>query len=90
MSVDVDGVEFKVRGLNINNEDDLPVPPTMTQNYNEYPTVKVTDTESSPVDNEFLPPPPPPSMASDYIWSPPGLTAGQVKEKLMLYYILPI
>lgn len=86
VDVDLDGVEFKIRGLNIqsniNKENDLPAPPSSRrQNYNDYSTVKVTKTESSPVDNDFLPPPPPPaSLASDYIWSPPGLTAGQVRK----------
>lgn len=86
VDVDLDGVEFKIRGLNIqsniNKENDLPAPPSpRRQNYNDYSTVKVTTTESGPVDNDFLPPPPPPaSLASDYIWSPPGLTAGQVRK----------
>ena len=86
VDVDLDGVEFKIRGLNIQSniskENDLPAPPSSRrQNYNDYSTVKVTKTESSPVDNDFLPPPPPPaSLASDYIWSPPGLTAGQVRK----------
>lgn len=88
VDVDLDGVEFKIRGLNIqsniNKENDLPAAPSSRrQNYNDYSTVKVTKTESSPVDNDFLPPPPPPaSLASDYIWSPPGLTAGQVRKKM--------
>lgn len=86
VDVDLDGVEFKIRGLNIqsniNKENDLPAPPSpRSETYNDYSTVKVTTTESSPADNDFLPPPPPPpSLASDYIWSPPGLTAGQVRK----------
>ena len=93
VEVELDGLEFKVRGLNINsnsnNDDDLPAPPPLTQIYNEYPTVKVTDTtETTPVDNDFYPPPPPTSVASDYIWSPPGLTAGQVGEKLLRFVLL--
>ena len=91
VEVDLDGMEFKVRGLNINsdidNKDDLPPPPPLRQNYNEYPTVRVnsTTTETTPVNNDFLPPPPPPpSMASDYIWTPPGLTVGQVGEKCLI------
>lgn len=91
VDVDLDGVEFKVRGLNINtdinNEDDLPAPPPMPHTYNEYPTVTVTNTEITPVDNDFFPPPPPSSTASDYIWSPPGLTAGQVKEQMLGFFL---
>lgn len=84
VDVDLDGVEFKVKGLKINSdmdhEDDLPAPPPLPNN-NDYPTVMVTTTQSHPVDNDFLPPPPPPSQATDYLWSPPGLTAGQVELK---------
>ena len=89
VDVDVDGVEFKVKGLKINSDmdhdDDLPAPPPLPNN-NEYPTVMVTTTQSCPVDNNFLPPPPPPSLASDYLWSPPDLTAGQVWNKNMPFF----
>ena len=81
VDVDVDSVEFKVKGLKINSDidhdDDLPAPPLLPNN-NDYPTVRVTTTQSYPVNNDFLPPPPPPSLAADYLWSPPDLTAGQV------------
>lgn len=80
--VDVDEVEFKVKGLKINSdtnrEDDLPSPPPLSNN-NEYQTMKIFTTQSSLVDNDLFPPPPPPSTASDYLWSPPGLTTGQVE-----------
>lgn len=90
VDVDLDGVEFKVKGLKINsdmnNEDDLPTPPPLANN-NDYPTVMVTTTtQSYPVDNDFLPPPPPPSLATDYLWSPPGLTAGQVEHKQIVLF----
>lgn len=84
VDVDLDGVEFKVKGLKINSdmnhEDDLPSPPLLPNN-NDYPTVMVTTTQSYPVDNDFLPAPPPPSLATDYLWSPAGLTEGQVEHK---------
>ena len=88
VEVDLDGVEFKVRGLNINkninNKDALPSPPPLNSSYNEFTAVRVTTSQTTPVDNDVLPspsppPPPPSSIASDYIWSPLGLTIGQVK-----------
>lgn len=86
--MDVDGVEFKVKGLKINSDidhdDELPDPPPLPNN-NDYTTVRVTTTQSYPVDNDFLPPPPSPSLATDYLWSPPDLTAGQVGNKNMRY-----
>lgn len=91
--MDVDGVEFKVKGLKINSEidhdDDLPAPPPLPNN-NDYPTVRVTTTQSYPVDNDLLPPPPPPSLSTDYLWSPPDLTAGQVGNRNMqfIYFFL--
>ncbi|XP_068698548.1 testin-like isoform X1 [Montipora foliosa] len=87
VEVDLDGVEFKVRGLNINkninNKDALPSPPPLNSSYNEFTAVRVTTSQTTPVDNDVLPsssppPPPPSSIASDYIWSPLGLTIGQV------------
>lgn len=87
--VELEAVDFKVRALDIsfdiNKKDNLPAPPPVRQSYNDYPTVKVTDTETTPVDNDFLPPPPPISVASDYIWSPAGLTPGQVRENFVTF-----
>lgn len=87
--VDVDEVEFKVKGLKINSdtnrEDDLPSPPPLSNN-NEYQTMKIFTTQSSLVDNDLFPPPPPPSTASDYLWSPPGLTTGQVRKNKYSFF----
>lgn len=79
VEVELDGVEVQVRGLNINqdtnNKDDLPSPPPLKSSSFEYPTVDI----AIPIVKDVLPPPPPSSLASDYIWSPAGLTVGQVK-----------
>lgn len=78
VEVELDGVEVQVRGLNINqdtnNKDDLPSPPPLKSSSFEYPTVDI----AIPIVKDVLPPPPPSSLASDYIWSPAGLTVGQV------------
>ena len=93
VDVDVDGVEFKVKGLKINadaniddevNEDTI-LPPPPPQNNKEYTNLQfsITTNETTPVDNDFLPPPPA-LFASDYLWSPEGLTAGQVRIEVLL------
>ena len=82
---DMNGVEFKIKGLKINGdnyEDDLPPPPPIiidepgkyTDNHIEKP---VFDTEVS-----LLPPPPSPPLEvnsyKNYVWTPPGLSDEQV------------
>ena len=90
VEVDLDGVEFKVKGLKINSdmnhEDDLPAAPLLPNN-NDHPTVKVTATQSCSVDNDFFPPPPPPSRATNYLWSPSGLTTGQVQHENVVSFL---
>ena len=83
LEADVNGVDFKIKGLKINDnfEEDLPPPPPIisdeSANYDE------NHIEIPPFDAEvaLLPPPPsPPSEMNkhEYVWAPPGLNDEQV------------